>query len=156
MKIELISIGKENEKMYAAAIDEFSKRINRYQKFTIKNIASKAIATSPIAQQLTSEGLQIENAMQDGDILIILDDKGKTLQTEQFAKHVDKWQQLPGKRIVFLIGGAYGISDHIKQKATFSLSLSAFTFPHQLVRLIFVEQLYRAYTVLNNENYHHE
>jgi 23S rRNA (pseudouridine1915-N3)-methyltransferase len=156
MKIELISIGKENEKMYAAAIDEFSKRINRYQKFTIKNIASKAIATSPIAQQLTSEGLQIENAMQDGDILIILDDKGKTLQTEQFAKHVDKWQQLPGKRIVFLIGGAYGISDHIKQKATFSLSLSALTFPHQLVRLIFVEQLYRAYTVLNNENYHHE
>jgi 23S rRNA (pseudouridine1915-N3)-methyltransferase len=156
MKIELLSIGKENEKMYAAAIDEFCKRINRYQKFTIKNIASKAIPTSPIAQQLTTEGLQIENALQDDDILIILDDKGKTLDTIQFANSIEKWQQLPGKRIVFLIGGAYGISDHVKQKAKYSLSLSAFTFPHQLVRLIFAEQLYRAFTVLNNENYHHQ
>jgi 23S rRNA (pseudouridine1915-N3)-methyltransferase len=156
MKIELISIGKENEKMYAAAIEEFAKRINRYQKFTIKNIASKAIATSPIAQQLTTEGLQIENALTDDDILIVLDDKGKTLTTTAFASQLDKWQQSPGKRIVFLIGGAYGISNHIKAKANYSLSLSAFTFPHQLVRLLFTEQLYRAYTVLNNENYHHD
>jgi 23S rRNA (pseudouridine1915-N3)-methyltransferase len=156
MKLELISIGKENEKMYSLAIDEFYKRINRYQKFTIKNIASKAIPTSPIAQQLTTEGLQIENAMSEGDILIILDDKGKALNTLQLANHLEKWQQLSGKRIVFLIGGAYGISEHIKQKAKFSLSLSNLTFPHQLVRLIFTEQLYRAFTVLNNENYHHE
>jgi 23S rRNA (pseudouridine1915-N3)-methyltransferase len=156
MKIELLSIGKENEKMYHAAIEEFAKRINRYQKFTIKNIASKAIPTSPIAQQLTTEGLQIENHMAEGDILIILDDKGKTLTTTAFAQQLDKWQQLAGKRILFIIGGAYGISPHIKAKAQFSFSLSALTFPHQLVRLIFTEQLYRAYTVLNNENYHHD
>ncbi len=156
MKIELWSIGKENEKMYKDAIAEFDKRINRYIKYKLVVINSKANTSAPIAAQLQTEGEQILQVLQDTDTLIVLDDKGKSLTTKNLASNIEKWLQLPAKRIVILIGGAYGISDAVKAKAHFTWSLSALTFPHQLVRLIVGEQLYRAFSVINNEKYHHE
>ncbi len=156
MKIELWSIGKPNEKMYDAAITEFSKRINRYNSFELKCISSKASASAPPARQMQEEASQINSLLQVGDKLIILDDKCKQYQTVALAENLQKWLNISGKRLIFLIGGSYGIDTSIKANAFASISLSALTFPHQLVRLIFCEQLYRCFSVLNNEAYHHE
>jgi 23S rRNA (pseudouridine1915-N3)-methyltransferase len=156
MKIELWSIGKGNEKMYASAIDEFAKRINRYNNFEIKCISSKASVSAPIAKQLSEEAKQIHSLLQDGDRLVILDDKGIHGTTKELSNILQRQLNVSAKRLIFLIGGSYGIDDSIKQIADEKISLSKLTFPHQLVRLIFCEQLYRCFTVLKNENYHHE
>jgi 23S rRNA (pseudouridine1915-N3)-methyltransferase len=156
MKIELWSIGKPNEKIYDAAITDFIKRINFYYNFKLLNIASKANGNNPIAAQLKTEAEQLNNMITAHDAVIILDDKGKSLTTLQLAAQFEKYLNLNYKRIVFIIGGAYGIDDTIKNKAIFSLSLGALTMPHQLVRLVFAEQFYRICTVLKNEKYHHE
>jgi 23S rRNA (pseudouridine1915-N3)-methyltransferase len=156
MKIELWSIGKPNEKIYDAAITDFIKRINFYYAFKLINTPSKANGNAPIAAQLKTEGEQLNSLLLAGDALIILDDKGKSLTTLQLATQFEKYLNLNYKRIIFLIGGAYGIDESIKNKAIFSLSLGALTMPHQLVRLVFAEQFYRICTVLKNEKYHHE
>jgi 23S rRNA (pseudouridine1915-N3)-methyltransferase len=156
MKLQLISIGKANEKIFASGIEEFCKRINWYQKFELKIIASKAKTTAPIDQQLNIEAEQILQCITADDIVVILDDKGKSLTTIAFSNQLQHWLNTSSKQIIFIIGGAYGIGANVKNRANFSLSLSAFTFPHQLVRLIFTEQLYRAFSVLHNEKYHHE
>ncbi len=156
MKIELWSIGKPTEKMYAMAIDEFAKRINRYNSFELKCIASKAPVTAHIAKQMQDEATQIKALLQTGDKLVILDDKCKTYTTTLLADTLQNWLNISGKRLIFLIGGSYGIDSSLKDIAFAKISLSALTFPHQLVRLIFCEQLYRCFSVLNNEAYHHE
>jgi 23S rRNA (pseudouridine1915-N3)-methyltransferase len=156
MKIELWSIGKPNDKIFDAAIKEFEKRINKYNKFNLITISSKATTTAPVSQILKQEGAQILSLINEQDFLVILDDKQEQFTTQNFAQAVQKWTNTSYKRIVFLIGGAYGISDEVKKIAHAKMSLSKLTFPHQLVRLIFCEQLYRAYSVLNNEQYHHE
>jgi 23S rRNA (pseudouridine1915-N3)-methyltransferase len=156
MKIELWSIGKPNEKMYDAAITEFSKRINRYNSFEVRCIPSKANVSAPVAKQMQEEALQINTLLQTGDKLIILDDKCKAHNTTQMANALQNWLNISGKRLVFLIGGSYGIDSSLKSVAFDKISLSALTFPHQLVRLVFCEQLYRCFSVLNNEAYHHE
>jgi 23S rRNA (pseudouridine1915-N3)-methyltransferase len=156
MKIELWSIGKPNDKIFDAAIKEFEKRINKYNKFNVVTISSKAVSTAPVATIIKQEGVQIISLLNDQDFLVILDDKQEQYTTQNFALAVQKWTNTSYKRIVFLIGGAYGISEEVKKTAQAKMSLSKLTFPHQLVRLIFCEQLYRAYSVLNNEQYHHE
>jgi 23S rRNA (pseudouridine1915-N3)-methyltransferase len=156
MKIEVISIGKPNDKIYAAAIDEFSKRINRYHAFELIALNSKAKPTASMEQQLQAEMQQVENLLQSTDLLIVLDDKGKSLSTLKLATEFERMLASSKKRIILLIGGAYGIHPVLKQKAELCLSLSALTFPHQLVRLILAEQLYRVFSVHKGEKYHHE
>jgi 23S rRNA (pseudouridine1915-N3)-methyltransferase len=155
MKIELWSLGKPNDKMFAIGIEEFSKRIGKYNSFEVKAIASKANTKLPIPQFIQAESEQIEAMLLKDDLFVILDENSKELNSVQLAKQLQTWLNTSNKRLVFFIGGAYGISDNLKARAHFKLSLSVLTFPHQLVRLIFTEQLYRAFTILNNEQYHH-
>jgi 23S rRNA (pseudouridine1915-N3)-methyltransferase len=156
MKIEVLSIGKPNDKIYSAAIDEYAKRINRYHTFELTTIASKAKPTASFEQILQAEMQQIETFLQATDLLIVLDDKGKSHNTMKLAQEFERLLSSSKKRIVLLIGGAYGVHPTLKTKADMCLSLSALTFPHQLVRLIIVEQLYRVCSIHKGEKYHHE
>ncbi|MBK6331307.1 MAG: 23S rRNA (pseudouridine(1915)-N(3))-methyltransferase RlmH [Bacteroidetes bacterium] len=157
MTIELWSLGKENNKRMDEAITEYTKRINRYQAFKMVNIDNTKInKNTPMEQLLAREADLITQKLTDRDLLIALDDKGKAFTSVQFAEKLNQTMNLSPQRIIFLIGGSYGIAQSLKEKSHFLLSLSTFTFPHQLVRLLFSEQLYRAFTILKNEKYHHE
>ncbi|MBK8329783.1 MAG: 23S rRNA (pseudouridine(1915)-N(3))-methyltransferase RlmH [Bacteroidetes bacterium] len=157
MTIELWSLGKENNKRMDEAITEYTKRINRYQAFKMVNIDNTKInKNTPMEQLLAREADLITQKLTDRDLLIALDDKGKAFTSVQFAEKLNQTMNLSPQRIIFLIGGSYGIAQSLKEKSQFLLSLSSFTFPHQLVRLLFSEQLYRAFTILKNEKYHHE
>lgn len=157
MNIELWSIGKENSKTLHTAIEEYASRLNHYINFKIINIDNSKINKNlPKQQLLEKESELIFNKLQERDILICLDDKGKMFSSIQFSEKLNQLLSLSSSRIIFLIGGSYGISETLKQKSIFIFSLSTLTFPHQLVRLIFVEQLYRAFSILKNEKYHHE
>jgi 23S rRNA (pseudouridine1915-N3)-methyltransferase len=157
MTIELWSLGRENNKMLTAAIEEYAARINKYNSFRLITIDnSKLNKNLPREQLLEKEALLITQKMSDRDLLIALDDKGKTFTSAQFAAKLNQTMNLSPQKIIFLIGGSYGIADSLKSKSHLLMSLSAFTFPHQLVRLLFTEQLYRAFTILKNEKYHHE
>ncbi|MBK7039665.1 MAG: 23S rRNA (pseudouridine(1915)-N(3))-methyltransferase RlmH [Bacteroidetes bacterium] len=157
MTIELWSLGKENNKRMDEAITEYTKRINRYQAFKMVNIDNTKInKNTPMEQLLAREADLITQKLTDRDLLIALDDKGKAFTSVQFAEKLNQTMNLSPQRIIFLIGGSYGIAQSLKEKSQFLLSLSTFTFPHQLVRLLFSEQLYRAFTILKNEKYHHE
>jgi 23S rRNA (pseudouridine1915-N3)-methyltransferase len=157
MTIELWSLGKENNKRMDEAITEYTKRINRYQAFKMVNIDNTKInKNTPMEQLLAREADLITQKLTDRDLLIALDDKGKAFTSVQFAEKLNQTMNLSPQRIIFLIGGSYGIAQSLKEKSQFLLSLSSFTFPHQLVRVLFSEQLYRAFTILKNEKYHHE
>lgn len=157
MTIELWSLGKENNKLMEDAIAEYTRRINRYNDFKLVTIDNSKINKNiPKEQLLEKEAELILQKLNERDILIALDDKGKTFTSTQFAARLNQTMNLSPQRIIFLIGGSYGIAGSIKEKSYLLLSLSAFTFPHQLVRLLFTEQLYRAFTILKNEKYHHE
>jgi 23S rRNA (pseudouridine1915-N3)-methyltransferase len=157
MNIELWSLGKDNNKLMDDAISEYAKRINRYHSFKLTTIDNSKINKSlPLEQLLEKEAETILSKLTDRDVLICLDDKGKSFNSVQFAEKMNQIMNLSSQRIIFLIGGSYGIANSLKQKSILNLSLSTFTFPHQLVRLIFTEQLYRAFTILKNEKYHHE
>ncbi|MBK8145905.1 MAG: 23S rRNA (pseudouridine(1915)-N(3))-methyltransferase RlmH [Bacteroidetes bacterium] len=153
MIIELWSLGKENHQIVDEAIAEYSKRINRYNTFKMVTIDnSKVNKNLPLEQILEKEADLVRQKLQDRDILVALDDKGKAFTSRQFAEKLNQQMNVSPQRIIFLIGGSFGIATSIKQQAALIMSLSALTFPHQLVRLLFAEQLYRAFTILKNEN----
>ncbi len=157
MNIELWSLGKENTKLVDKAIEEYTTRLNRYVGFSIVTIDnSKVPKTLPKLQLLDKEADLVLDKLQDRDLLIVLDEHGNEFTSKKFAEKLNQLMNLSPIRLIFLIGGSYGIADKLKAKATLVLGLSAFTFPHQLVRLLFTEQLYRAFTILKNEKYHHE
>jgi 23S rRNA (pseudouridine1915-N3)-methyltransferase len=157
MIIELWSLGKENTKMLDDGIAEYTKRINRYMNFKLISIDNGKINKNiPKEQILEKEAELIRTKLNEKDLLITLDERGKVLTSIQFAEKLNHTMNLSPNKIVFLIGGSYGIADSIKKTAHLSMSLSALTFPHQLVRLLFTEQLYRAFSILKNEKYHHE
>jgi 23S rRNA (pseudouridine1915-N3)-methyltransferase len=157
MNIELWSLGKENTKLVDDAIKEYSQRINRYHNFMIHTIDNSKIPKSlPKTQMLEREAELIFNKLQERDLLLVLDENGKYFTSKEFSEKINQFMNLSPQRLIFLIGGSYGIADSLKSKAVLILGLSKFTFPHQLVRLIFTEQLYRAFSILKNEKYHHE
>ncbi len=157
MKIKLIVIGKTDKPYLQDGIDIFIKRIPHYIGFDyvilpdIKN--TKKLSE---AQQKEKEGLQILAQLGAQDELILLDEKGKEFRSVDFANFLEKKMVNSSKNIVFCIGGPYGFSDEVYQKALGKVSLSKMTFSHQMVRLIFCEQLYRALSILKGEPYHHE
>lgn len=108
------------------------------------------------AQQKEQEGRLILNALQTGDYVVLLDERGKELTSMQFSQFLQKKLQIPQKRIIFVTGGAFGFSDEVYKRADEKLSLSKMTFSHQMIRAVFTEQLYRAMTILRGEKYHHE
>lgn len=157
MKISLTVVGKTSKQQLVDAIDDYKTRISHYIPFEISYItdAKNTKNLSPDQQKL-AEGQSILAKIDKSDTVILLDEHGQEMTSINFAKFVEKLTASGTKKIVFLVGGPYGFSDSVQQRANSKISLSKMTFPHDLVRLIFVEQLYRALTILNNEPYHHE
>lgn len=156
MKIAIWTVGKTHESYIREGVDEFSARTSRYFPMEWKIIPPPKQAASLSEDQLKkAEGNIILQALDKDDQLVVLDERGKMLDSIQFADLLQFKANESVKQLIFLIGGAYGVDKALLQRAQFTWSLSALTFPHQLVRLILAEQLYRACTILRNEKYHH-
>lgn len=157
MKIVLIVVGKTIQKHYITAINDYIERSNHYIPFDMEVIPElKNTKNLTQEQQKEKEGDLILKALQPGDMLVLLDESGKEFRSVEFASWLEKKISIVNKRLVFLIGGPYGFAPKVYQAAQEKISLSKMTFSHQMVRLIFVEQLYRALNILNNGPYHHE
>lgn len=157
MKIKLIAIGKTDQEALNALIDVYQKRLKHYISFDIEIIADVKNAKSLSQQQLKEkEGQLILSKIQSGDVVVLLDEHGKQFRSVEFSNYLQKKMNAATKQLVFVIGGAYGFSDEVFQAASEKISLSKMTFSHQMIRLFMVEQLYRSFTILKNEPYHHE
>jgi len=157
MKIQLIVVGKTNQDFTQKGVDEFCNRLKYYIPFELDIIPDiKNTKNLSREQQREKEGELILKYIHTGDFVVLLDERGKEFSSLQFADYIEKKKHLTNKKLIFVIGGAYGFSEKVYQVASEKVSLSKMTFSHQMVRLIFVEQLYRAMTILNNEPYHHE
>lgn len=157
MNIKLLAIGKTDNKNLQALIDEYTKRLGFYIKFDLEIIADiKNVKNLSEAQQKQKEGELIQSKLSATDHLILLDENGKTFSSVAFADELQKKMNAGIKTLVFVIGGPYGFSDDIYKKANGKISLSAMTFSHQMVRLFVIEQIYRGFTILKNEPYHHQ
>lgn len=156
MKIILLQTGKTTEKYIAEGVDDFSARIRKYSGFEIKTVPElKNTKNMPVAEQKMKEGRMILQLINSEDYVIALDERGKELSTNEFSNQLGKVFMLSKKRIVFIIGGVWGFSHEVYERADEKMSMSKLTFSHQLVRLLFAEQLYRALTVIKGDPYHH-
>ncbi len=156
MKTLLILVGKTVDKHFAAGIDDYAGRISHYMPFEIVAIPElRNTKNLSEEQQKTSEGDLILRQIQPSDTVVLLDEHGKEFRSIEYARWLEQKQQ-SARRLVFVIGGPYGFSDAVYTRADEKLSLSRMTFSHQMVRLIFTEQLYRACTIIKGEPYHHE
>jgi 23S rRNA (pseudouridine1915-N3)-methyltransferase len=157
MKVKLLQIGKTQQGYLVQGIEFYEQRIKNYLPFTIETIPALKQAASLSADQLKlKEGELILSKLKLDDRLILLDERGKSFHSVGFADYIQGQMNQGQKQLVFLIGGAYGFSEAVYRKASYQISLSDMTFSHQLIRLVFLEQLYRAMTILNNHPYHHE
>ncbi|RZK67790.1 MAG: 23S rRNA (pseudouridine(1915)-N(3))-methyltransferase RlmH [Pedobacter sp.] len=157
MKITLIAIGKTEDKYLIEGIDKYLNRLKHYINFNLVIIPDvKNTKNLTEAQQKTKEGELISKQLNNSDIVVLLDEKGKKFSSVQFSAYINKQMVGSVQHLVFIIGGPYGFDESIYKRANSSISLSDMTFSHQMVRLFFVEQLYRAFTILKNEPYHHE
>ena len=156
MKVELLLVGKTVNSVFVAGIADYAKRIGHYIPFNI-NVIPELKNTKNISanQQKEAEGELILKKLQPDDHLVLLDEHGKELRSIEFAQWLERKQHVT-RRLVFAVGGPYGFSDAVYGRANEKISLSKMTFSHQMVRLIFTEQLYRACTILKGEPYHHE
>jgi 23S rRNA (pseudouridine1915-N3)-methyltransferase len=156
MKIQLWSVGKNHESYVKSGVEDFTKRISRYfpVEWMIIPTPKNASALQPAALK-SGEGTAILEQLKKEDCLVALDEKGKLLSSLSLAGFIQEKANESKRNLVFVIGGAYGLDELVIKRAELKWSLSALTFPHQLVRLILAEQLYRACTILRNEKYHH-
>lgn len=156
MKTELILVGKTVNKHFVACINDYVERIGHYMPFTVTVIPElKNTKTLSEQQQKEREGELILQRLQPTDTVVLLDEHGRQLRSIELAEWMER-KQNTARRLVFVIGGPYGFSPAVYQRANEQLSLSPMTFSHQMVRLIFTEQLYRACTIIKGEPYHHE
>jgi 23S rRNA (pseudouridine1915-N3)-methyltransferase len=157
MNIRLIAIGKTDNKNLQSLIDEYTKRLSFYVKFDLEIIPDiKNVKNLSEAQQKEKEGELILAKINSTDHLILLDENGKTYNSIGFSDYLQKKMNAGIKTLVFVIGGPYGFSENVYQKAQGKVSLSEMTFSHQMVRLFIIEQIYRGFTILRNEPYHHQ
>ena len=157
MKIRLLVIGKTDDKNLNQLIDNYQKRLQHYIGFQLEVIPDiKNVKNLSEIQQKEKEGELILAKLQNTDQLVLLDEKGKEFRSLDFANFLQKKMNSGIKQLVLVIGGPYGFSQTVYKKATGKISLSKMTFSHQMIRLFIVEQLYRGYTILKNEPYHHE
>lgn len=157
MKIVLLVVGKNSDSRLTPAIDEYVRRLSHYADFEIKVIPELRQARSlSVTQQKELEGGSIISALQTGDRVVLLDEHGTERRSVDFASWLEKRMSSGARRMVFVVGGPYGFSDTVYKRADEKMSLSLMTFSHQMIRMIFVEQLYRAFTILHHEPYHHE
>ena len=155
MKITLLLVGKTSSSDVKAICDDYKKRINHYVKME-EVVVDNAVKVSDTNKAKEKEGELILKKIVPGDFVILLDDKGKEYSSVQFAAYLGGLFNQSLKNICFVVGGAYGFSDELYKRANAKLSLSKMTFSHQIVRAIFAEQLYRAFTIMHNEPYHHQ
>ncbi len=156
MKIKLICVGKTGKKFLEEGEQEYVKRLRYYLTFDRIELPDLKQSRKLSEEQIKSrEGEMIQARIQPGEKVFLLDEKGKEFNSEQFAEFLQKQFNQGGQAIVFVIGGPYGFSDALYKSATGKISLSKMTFSHQMVRMFFVEQLYRSMTILRGEPYHH-
>ena len=157
MKFALLVVGRTVEKHYITAINDYVERIKHYTPFDMEVIPElKNTKSLSMEQQKEKEGELILKALQPGDVVVLLDEHGKEFRSIEFAEWAEKKMHTVNKRLVFIIGGPYGFSKDVYAAAQEKISLSKMTFSHQMIRLIFVEQLYRAMNILSGGPYHHE
>lgn len=157
MKFALLVVGRTVEKHYITAINDYVERIKHYTPFDMEVIPElKNTKSLSMEQQKEKEGELILKALQPGDVVVLLDEHGKEFRSIEFAEWAEKKMHTANKRLVFIIGGPYGFSKDVYAAAQEKISLSKMTFSHQMIRLIFVEQLYRAMNILAGGPYHHE
>jgi len=157
MKIQFWTLGKAHESYIAEGVERFTKRIKNYFPVSWQIIhPPKNLSALPEKVYKEKEAEQILSMLKKEDFLILLDETGKMLSSPDLAKLLAQRADTGEKNLVFLIGGAYGVSQEIFERANYCWSLSKLVFPHQLVRLILAEQVYRACSILRNEKYHHE
>ena len=157
MKIKLIVIGKTKSKFLIEGENEYQKRLKHYCKFSeliISDIKNGGKLSKKVLKE--KEGNLILESIKNNDYVVLLDDKGLTLSSIGFAEFLNMKMVSSTKELVFIVGGAFGFSENVYKRANTKLSLSKMTFSHQMVRMIFKEQLYRAFTILKGEKYHHE
>lgn len=155
MKITILAIGKKHDPKLLSALEDYSKRLNRYTSFTWE-LAEAKISPSMNPEEIKkSETEVLVSKIKATDKIVLLDETGTQLDSVQNAEAIQKHLNKSTGSLVYIIGGAFGVTDELKQRADFVWSLSPLVFPHQLVRLVLVEQLYRAHTILAGEKYHH-
>ncbi len=157
MKIKLLLIGKTEEEYLRKGISVYEERLKHYIGFEMITIdALKNTKSLSFELQKEKEATLVEKYLTNADCIILLDENGKQFSSVEFAVFLQKQMNNAVKNLIFIVGGPYGFSENLQKKANFKISLSRMTFSHQLVRLIFAEQLYRAFTIIKNEPYHHE
>lgn len=157
MKISLIVVGKTDEEYLKTGISQYEQRLVHYTNFSIRIIPSlKNTKNFTPSQQKEKEAELILQSVEGCDQIILLDEKGKEYRSTEFANLLQQHMNSGIKHLAFVVGGPFGFSESVYKKATGKLSLSAMTFSHQMIRLLFIEQLYRAFTILKNEPYHNE
>ena len=156
MTIKLVCIGKTDKKELESLISVYEKRLQHYIKFETEIIPDlKKVKNLDENQQKAKEGELILIGLQNSDFVVLLYEKGKQFTSEDFSEYLQKRMNTGLKQLVFVIGGPYGFSEEVYNRANSKISLSKMTFSHQMVRLFFTEQIYRAFTILKNEPYHH-
>ena len=157
MKITLLTVGKTDIDWVSEGLGVYTSRLRHYLPFELKEIPElKNVSALSREQIKVQEGRLILKYLKDSDELILLDERGKEFRSVEFASFLEKKFQSSSRDLTFVIGGAYGFSQEVYQRSDFKISLSKMTFSHQMVRTIFVEQLYRACTIMKGESYHHE
>ena len=157
MRITLLTVGKTDIKWVSEGLEVYSSRLRHYIPFEIKEIPELKNASSLSRDQIrTAEGKLILKNLRDSDEVVLLDERGREFRSVEFASMLEKRLSASSRDLVFVIGGAYGFSTEVYERASSKISLSKMTFSHQMVRTIFVEQLYRAFTIIRGESYHHE
>ena len=157
MKVTLICVGKVKEKFYRDAIKEYEKRLGAYIKLNTIEISDEKVKVendSEIALAMEKEGNNILSKIKDNQYVITLEILGKNLSSEEFASKIDNLMLIGKSDVALIIGGSYGLSDSVKKRSDFALSFSKMTFPHQMMRVVLLEQLYRAYRIITGASYH--
>ncbi len=153
MKIRLLLVGRTHRGTMADGVAEYIDRMGRLAPVEQVVVSEAGAGTPAFQQRLESERLLA--AIKPGERVVVLDERGAQLTSSAFAGQLGKWRDQGVKQVVFIIGGAYGLNDAVRERADLVLAISAMTFPHQLVRVLFAEQLYRAFTILQGTPYHH-
>lgn len=157
MKITLLVVGRTVDSNLITCINDYSERLKHFTQFEIEVIPElKNARKLSESQQKELEGELILKSISQGDNIVLLDEGGKEFRSTEFAAWIEHKQNISTKRLVFVVGGPYGFSPKVYSAASEKISLSRMTFSHQMIRLLFIEQLYRAYTIINHLPYHHE
>ncbi len=158
MKIELWTLEKSGKNDFSSSILDYEQRIKRYASFDLKTIDNSKLSSKKSSQEeiKSREWKLIDKYLKPNDFLVLLDERGKEVRSVQLAEQFNQWQLSNKGKIIILIAGAFGPDNELRKRANLTLSLSKLTLPHRIVKLLIIEQIYRAFSILNGEKYHHD